>query len=172
MKIRLGVTLAGLTISFAVPAFAQQTADPQLRATMVAFEKNEMEAWKNNDAHSLAATFTEDAVLVTVQGPIYGREAIEKYYVDFFQKMHFSDYLITPDQCSPHPIGTAGNGDWANGEWSATVKGLTWGPKELKGFWSAIHAREGDVWKNQMVIVNITPAPAATPTPTASPSSK
>jgi hypothetical protein len=41
--------------------------------------------------------------------------------------MHFSNYLITPDQYSPHPIGTAGNEDWANGEWSLTVKGPNWG---------------------------------------------
>ena len=75
-----------------------------------------MEAWNSNDAHALAATFTEDAVLVTNTGPIYGREDIEKYYKDLFQKMHFSNYLITPDQYSPHPAGTAGKEDWANGE--------------------------------------------------------
>ncbi len=174
MKIRWRVALAGLAISFAVPVFAQQqdTPDPQKRAALVAFEKNETEAWNNNDAQTLAATFTEDAVLVTNTGPIYGREDIEKYYEDLFQKMHFSNYLITPDQYSPHPIGTAGNEDWANGEWSLTVKGQNWGPKEVKGFWSAIHAREGDVWKNRMVIGNTTPAPAAAPSPTATPSNK
>jgi uncharacterized protein (TIGR02246 family) len=172
MKNRSILAFAGFAISFAVPTFAQQNADPQLRATMIAFEKNEMEAWKNNDAQALAATFAEDAVVVANTGPIYGREAIEKYYVDLFQKIHFTNYLITPDQYSPHPIGTAGNVDWANGEWSATVKGQNWGPKEVKGLWSAVHTREGDVWKNQMVIGNITPAPAATPPPTATPSNK
>jgi uncharacterized protein (TIGR02246 family) len=83
-----------------------------------------------------------------------------------------SNYLITPDQYSPHPVGTAGNEDWANGEWSLTVKGPNWGPKEFKGFWSAVHVLEGNVWKNRMVIGNITPAPAAAPSPTATPSNK
>ena len=100
-------------------------------------------------------------------GPVYGREAIEKYYADLFQKMHFSDYLITPDQYSPHAIGTTGNEDWATGEWSLTVKGQTFGPIEVKGFWSAIHVREGDVWKNLMVTGNTTPKKVATPSPTA-----
>ena len=167
MKIRCLLAFAGLAISFAVPALAQQndTSDPEKRASMVAFEKKEIEAWNNNDADALAALFTEDAVVVTDRGPVYGRDSIQKYYADLFQKMHCSDYLITPDQYSPHALGTAGNEDWATGEWSLTVKGKTWGPKQLKGFWSAIHVREGDVWRNGMVIANITPAPAATPSP-------
>jgi ketosteroid isomerase-like protein len=168
------LALAGLALSFAMPAFAQQkdTPDPQKRAALVAFEKNEMDAWDSNDAHALAATFTEDAVLVTNTGPIYGREDIEKYYTHLFQKMNFSNYLITPDQYSPHVTGTAGHEDWANGEWSLTVKGQNWGPKEVKGFWSAVHVLEGDVWKNRMVIGNTSSAPAAAPSPTATPSNK
>ena len=41
MKIRLVVALAGLAISFAVPAIAQQkdTADPQLREALAAYNK-------------------------------------------------------------------------------------------------------------------------------------
>jgi nuclear transport factor 2 (NTF2) superfamily protein len=97
MKIRSAIALVGLAISFGGPTFAQQkdTLDPQKRAALVAFERNEMEAWNSNDAQALAATFTEDAVLVTNTGPIYGREDIEKYYKDLFQKMHFSNYLIS-----------------------------------------------------------------------------
>jgi ketosteroid isomerase-like protein len=174
MKIRQLFAIVGLAFTFTAPVFAQQkdAVDPEKRAAMVAFEKPEMEAWNTNDAHALAATFTDDAVLVTDRGLVYGREAIEKYYSDLFQKMHFSEYLITPDQYSPHAIGTAGNEDWATGEWSLTVKGQTFGPIEVKGFWSAIHVREGDVWKNLMVVGNTTPKKAATPSPTASPSNQ
>jgi uncharacterized protein (TIGR02246 family) len=40
----------------------------------------------NGDAAAVAACFTEDAVLVTDTGPIYGREAIEKYHADQFKQ--------------------------------------------------------------------------------------
>jgi hypothetical protein len=33
-------------------------------------------------------------------------------------------------------------------------------PIQLKGYWSAIYAREGDGWKKRMLISNVTPAPA------------
>jgi hypothetical protein len=40
-----------------------------------------------------------DAVFVTSEGPKYGREAIEKHYVDdFSQQIHLSNNTVTPDQ--------------------------------------------------------------------------
>jgi ketosteroid isomerase-like protein len=77
----------------------------------------------NNDAVAAAAFFTEDAVYVTDSGPINGREAIEKWYADLFQKVHFSDHIITIDQDSPHIIGTDGKEMWATGGWSTYIKG-------------------------------------------------
>ena len=130
MKIRLTIALAGLAISFAFPAIAQQRniADPQLRQALDAFSKKFDEAWNNNDAAALAALYTEDAVLVNDTGPIYGREAIEKYYADVFKQVHFSNHIARPDQYSPHIIGTAGNEMWWNGEWTTTIKGQNLGP--------------------------------------------
>ncbi len=64
------------------------------------------EAWNNNDAAALAALFTEDAVLVNDSGPVYGREAIKKYYTDLFQKVHFSNNVTRYQSEFPHPIGT------------------------------------------------------------------
>jgi uncharacterized protein (TIGR02246 family) len=167
MKVRLVLALAGLAISFAVPAIAQQkdTADPQLREALAAYNKKETEAWNNNDAVALAALYTEDAILVNDTGPIHGREAIEKHYADVFQKLHFSNHLMTADQDSPHIIGTAGNEAWTNGEWSTTIKGQDWGPNEFKGNWVEIYRREGDDWKIRLDIWNLTPAPAPTTTP-------
>jgi Domain of unknown function (DUF4440) len=92
MKIRSLLALAGLAIGFAVPTFAQQTSkpDPQLREALLALAKKVDDAWNNNDAAAVAALYTKDAVEVTNEGPIYGREAIEKHYADLFQKVHFS----------------------------------------------------------------------------------
>jgi uncharacterized protein (TIGR02246 family) len=174
MKMRLLLALVGLAISYALPTFAQQTdtPNPQLREALVASNKKESEAWNNNDAVALAALYTEDAILVTDTGPIYGRKAIEKHYADVFQKVHFSNHLLTSDQYSPRTIGTAGNEIWAIGEWNTTIRVQNGRPIQLKGYWLETYHREGDDWKIGMDMWNVTPAPAATPSPTASPSNQ
>ena len=68
MKIRSVVALVGLAICFAVPTFAQRkepTPGEQDRQQLDAHVKKSDEAWNNNDAAALAATFTEDAANVT-----------------------------------------------------------------------------------------------------------
>jgi uncharacterized protein (TIGR02246 family) len=139
----------------------KNTPDPQLRRQLDASSKKYDEAVNNNDAAALAALFTEDAVFVTDTGPVYGREAIEKWYADVFQEWHNKDHISKADQYSPHTIGTADNEMWAIGEWSETLQGKTGGPLQLKGYWSAIKVREGGAWKDRMLTWNITPAPAA-----------
>jgi ketosteroid isomerase-like protein len=166
------LALAGLAISFAVPAFAQQTntPDPELRQRLVALIKIHNQALDKNDAAAVAAQFTEDAILVPETGPVKGRQAIQKYYEDLFKDVRFSNDLGSVDEDSPHIIGTAGNELWATGAWTATFQGKGWGPMDFKGYWTVI--REGDDWKIRMLSFNTTPAPAATPSPTATPTNK
>jgi ketosteroid isomerase-like protein len=162
MNTRSVVALLGLAICFALPAFAQQanTPDPQLRQKLVDAIKRHTDALDKNDAAAVAANFTENGILVTPNGPIFGREAIEKHYADDFkQGFHSSNNIATPDDDSPHITGTAANEMWATGSWSATIQGKDWGPIPLKGYWSVI--REGDDWKIRMLAFNVTPAPAA-----------
>jgi ketosteroid isomerase-like protein len=166
------LALAGLAISFAVPSLAQQkdTVDPQILQQYTELGKKFDEGMNNNDAPALAACFTKDAVLVTNTGPIFGREAIEKMYADLFKQMHFSNQFTTADKECPHAIGTAGNEIWGTGGWSNTIKGKDWGPLEQKGYWGSISVLEDGVLKDRMQTWNITPAPAATPSPTTTPS--
>ncbi len=124
----------------------------------------------NNDAAALAALFTEDAVIMPETGPVNGRQAIEKWYADLFQKAHFSNHLVTVDQDSPDIIGTAGYEMWATGGWSTTIQGENFGPTQTKGYWLVI--REGDDWKIRVLTWNVAPALAATPSPTTTPSNK
>jgi len=161
MKIRLLLVLAGLAIGFTLTTFAQQTntPDPQLRQQLDAFFKKHDEAWNNNDASALAALFTDDGIEVTNTGPIYGREALEKNWIDLFQHVHMSNHISTVDQYSPHIIGTANNELWMNGQYSMTVKGQNFGPVEQKGYWCLILVRQGDAWKTRVLTWNITPAP-------------
>jgi ketosteroid isomerase-like protein len=173
MKIRLLGALVGLAINFAVPTFAQEkeTVDPQIAQQILALSIKYDEAFNKNDAAALAALYTADAVEVMDTGPIYGREAIEKHFADVFKQVHVNNHLGKGDQYSPHIIGP-GNEIWANGEWSLTFQGKSGGPIQAKGYWSAIDTREGDTWKIRMLTWNTTPAPAATPSPTASPSNQ
>jgi ketosteroid isomerase-like protein len=148
-----------LAISFAVPAFAQkkETIDPKILEELAAFGGKTREAWNNNDAAALAATYTEDAILVHDAGPVYGREAIGKYYADLFKQVHFSNHIGKWDQYSPHIMGTAGNEIWNNREWSLTYQVGGGGPIQLKGYWVNIQVREGDAWKTRMEMSNVAP---------------
>jgi hypothetical protein len=103
MKIRV-LTLVGLAFSFAFPVVGQQTADPKTIEQFDEFNKKFDEAFNNNDAAALAATFPEDAANVTNKGPTYGREAIEKRYADLFKHFHVSNHLNTVDE------------EWRNGD--------------------------------------------------------
>ena len=159
MKIRSVVTIVGLAISFGLPTSAQQTntPDPQLRQKLVEVIAKHADALNKNDAAAAAACFTQEGVYVTDRGPVNGREAIEKWYADLFKVLKNSgDHVSAIDQDSPHVIGTAGNEIWATGGWSSTIKGESFGPLQIKGYWSVI--RVGDDWKMRMLSFNATPA--------------
>jgi ketosteroid isomerase-like protein len=157
MKLRMILAIVGLAFGVALPTLSQQTnsPDPQLRQVIDALTKRTDEAYNNGDAGALAALYTEDAVLVTDAGPIYGKEAIEKHYANLFQKIHFTNHLSLADQNSPHIISADGNEVWSNGKWGQTIKGQNFGPIQLKGYWSSITVPEGDTWKKRLDIWNI-----------------
>ena len=165
MKIRLEIVLAGLAISFALPTFAQEkdaAVDPQIVQQLHAIGKKSDEAFLKGDATSLAALFTQDAVLVTDTGPVYGRQAIEKYYANMFQIFHYFTHDTTYDPTSPHPIGIDGNAVWENGEWTGTIflQGADCGPHQLRGYFGSVKVREGDTWKIRMLTLTEQPRPA------------
>jgi hypothetical protein len=70
-----------------------------------------------------------------------------------------SNHLTKRDPASPHVIDTAGNEVWSIGEWSATFQGQNGPPEQAKGYWASISVREGDAWKDRMVIWNVFSAP-------------
>ena len=174
MKRRLLLVLAGLAIGFALPALAQQTntPDPQLRQEFVAFLKKLDETYNHNDADAVAANFTQDAVLVTPFGLIFGRPHIKQWYTGLFKTVHLSNLLSTADEDSPHLIGTKRNALWATGTWGTTGQGQTGASAEAKGYWSAIGTREGQDWKLRMLSSHFTIEPVATGATTATPSTQ
>jgi uncharacterized protein (TIGR02246 family) len=175
MKIRLVVALVGLAIGFTAPTFAQQketkeTVDPKTLEQLDALGKKYDEAQNSNDAAAVAALYTEDAVWVTPQGTIVGREAIEKQYAEYFKFGRQSNHTTTPDPASYQIIGTTDTITFSGG-WSVTVE-VQGKPQEFKGRWLVIDTHGSDGWKIWRSAFNVTPAPAATPSPTTTPSSQ
>ena len=95
MKRRLVVPLVGLAISLALPTYAQQKdlVDPQTTQKILAIGKAFDEATNNRDAAAIAAFFTRDAVLVTPEGPIIGRQAIQNWYTNLYQWWHPKNHM-------------------------------------------------------------------------------
>jgi uncharacterized protein (TIGR02246 family) len=162
----------GLAISLALPTFAQQNAmpDQQVIQQLGVLGQKYHDAYENNDAAALATLYTWDAIIVTPQGPVYGRDAIENWYADQFEHWHPKNHTSKVDPDSTRLIGTGGDAVWLNGELSETIEDPNGGPIEVKGYWSNIFVREGDTLKIRFDTFNVTPAPAATPSATASPS--
>jgi ketosteroid isomerase-like protein len=151
MKSRFLVVLAGLAISFALPAFGQEkdaAIDPQIVQQLHAIGKKFDEAFLSGDAASLAALYTEDAVLMNDTGPVYGRRAIEKYYTARFQEVRYSGH-DTKYLTTPRLLGSDGKVIWENGEWTGTffLQGEDCGPHQVTGYFTSIQVREGDTWR-------------------------
>jgi uncharacterized protein (TIGR02246 family) len=163
MKIIQILALIGSALTFTLPALAQQTEtpDPELRQELLLLAKKFQDAWNSNDAAALAALYTKDAVEITDQGPIHGREAIEKHFADLFKNVHFSDDHTTyNDPTSPHILGTNTNEMWENGEWTVTYQVKGSDPVQIKGYSASIAVREDGDWKKRMVVTIVTPPPA------------
>jgi uncharacterized protein (TIGR02246 family) len=177
MRIRLSVlAVAGLTIGFVLPAFAEQkeTAGPPIipqsnllgdvnvLAEFTALRTKYVEALNRLDAAAMAAFYTEDGVVVTPDGWFSGRENIEKWYAYMFQRWHPASSICQNDQ-----VTSVDNQAWAFGRWWSTLRSQN-GPVLARGFWSAIYVREGDAWKIRMANYNvagdISLAPAANST--------
>jgi len=159
MKMRLLLAVAGLAIGFTLPIFAQQTntPDPKLREAFTTLCKNFDDAYIKGDAAALAALYTEDATLLRSDGaPIYGRDAIEQYWRARFQQGRYIKHVSTPDQHSPHIIGTAGNELWSTAHWISILQFQSGAKLQESGYWLQIHVLEGDALKIRVQASNMT----------------
>jgi len=187
MKTRLLAPLVGLAIGFALPTFAQQKdlADPETTQKILAgLKKTDEEARNNNDPAAYAAQYARDGVYIGEEGPIIGRQTIQKYFTEVWKWWHPKNCMTKWDGNALHLIGAAGNELWATGEWSETGQGKNGEPLPIGGHFACIYVRDGDDWKIRMcasilssdsairIHQNFAPESAATPSPTASPSTQ
>ena len=116
-------------------------ADPKTDQEIRAFVKEFDKRFNKNDAAAVAALCTEEAVQIGPEGPICGRQAIEKKFADLFQQWHPTNITCTVDQ-----VSVVGNVSWNSGGWSCTLQAEN-GPLPIKGYRLDVLVREGDVWK-------------------------
>jgi uncharacterized protein (TIGR02246 family) len=163
MNTRLLLILTGLTIGFTSPAFTMDLpGDAKTLDGLMALGRTYEEAYNQHNAAALAALFTEDAVLVTPDGLVSGRQAIERWYADEFQKWHATNHTVQSDT-----LNAAGRGAWAVGEWWTTLQGPN-GPLQIRGYYSGVYVLEGEAWKIRMSMYNVSGRISLTP-PSGSP---
>jgi ketosteroid isomerase-like protein len=166
MKTRLPLIVAGLAIGFALPTFAQEqkTVDPQVRQQIEATLLKYNEAVNKHDAVAIAALFTEDALQAwDSSGGVdtnSGKKAIQRSYELGWEKTPFVGKVVQ--------VYTIGNDIAAISEWTAG---------DWKGYKVWVFFRDINSWKIRLQYATSAPEvfaaePAATPSPTASPSSQ
>jgi ketosteroid isomerase-like protein len=150
MKMRLVAALAGFAISFAFPIFAQEKeevkpfpftpipAGPQLVQQIEATNQKWDEACNKHDAAAVGALYTANAVLATPRGIFSGREAIEKYFTDVFQRFNPSDQLTKISY-----VYAFGGDLCAIGGWTLTVNGS----QHAGGYLVNVYTPVRDTWK-------------------------
>jgi ketosteroid isomerase-like protein len=150
MKIRFLLALLGLAISFVLPTIAQEKeeanafpirpvlAGPQLVQQVEAVNLKFDEAFNQHDVAAVGALYTANAVQVTPQRSFSGREAIEGYIADLFQRHQ------PVDRITKMAYVYAFGGDLcALGGWTVTNNG-TW---KYSGFLINVYTQVGGTWK-------------------------
>ena len=137
---------------------SEDTVDPQIRKQLDTAGKKYDEAFNKNDAAAVAALFTQDAVEVGPNGPVYGQQALEKHYRELFHDWHPTDHLNTIDRV------------YMLGKDACVI--MKWSVGEYKGYVTTINVHEGDNWPVRIATFNMTSPPATTPSPTTTPSSQ
>ena len=103
-------------------------------------------AFNRQDAAGVAALFAEDALRVTPQGIIQGRDAIQKDSDKRFQS-RFHDLSITP-----LIVRALGNSIWEAGEWTMKI-----GDQPVRGYFAMTLVREGNTFKIRDDTFNVVP---------------
>jgi uncharacterized protein (TIGR02246 family) len=154
MKIRFVVAIAGLAISFAPPAFAQQkdTLDPATAQQVRALASKYDAAFNRQDAVTVAGLYVEDAVFNTPEGTFQGRQAVEELYAKhYFGEVHSKNVVTIVNEAI-----AAGNEVRATGTWSDTFEEPSTGTIHAEGTYSWVLLREGDTWRIRESTYDIT----------------
>jgi ketosteroid isomerase-like protein len=146
------ITVVGLAISFALPALSQEKAatpavpnpfqpipaGPALVQQLEAINLKFDEAFNKHDATALGALYIANAAQVTPIGTFSGREAIEGYVTDLFQRHNPSDRVTKMNY-----VYAMGGDLCAIGGWTVTINGT----QKFGGYLVNVYTLAGSTWK-------------------------
>jgi uncharacterized protein (TIGR02246 family) len=147
-----------LTTAVAFGAAAQQTSNQDAWQAGDSVVQAHNKAMQARDAAGVAALYSEDAIFLTPDGPLYGRAAIEKAVAGVLK------VIITSEPAKLDQVIMIGDAlRLRTGSWSVTVQSPN-GPMPVKGYWSTTDVHDGNSWKIRMETDNVTmPPPPAEP---------
>jgi uncharacterized protein (TIGR02246 family) len=150
MKMRFLFIFVGLAASFAWPIFAQEKeevktfpfspipAGPQLVQQIEAINQQFDEAFNKHDAAAVAALYTANAVQTTPGGSFSGREAIQGYITDLFQRHNPTDRVTKMSY-----VYAFGGDLCALGGWTVTIDNA----QKFRGYLVIVYTFVGGTWK-------------------------
>jgi ketosteroid isomerase-like protein len=150
MRLHVLLTLAGLAIGFAVPVLAQEkeevnpfpfraiAASPQIVQQLEAINLKFDEAFNKHDATAVGALYIASAVQLTPGRTFSGREAIEGYITDLFQRHNPSDRITKISY-----VYALGGDLCAIGGWTVTINGT----QKYGGYLVNVYTPAGGTWK-------------------------
>ena len=154
MKIRFAIALAGLTINFAPPAFAQQNdaVDAETAQQVRALASNYDAAFNRQDAVTIAGLYAENAVFNTPEGTFHGRRAIEELYAKhYFGEAHSKNVVTVVNEAI-----AAGNEVRVIGTWSDTFEEPSTGTIHAEGTYSWVLVHDVDTLRIRESTYDIT----------------
>ena len=150
MKIRFLFIVLGFAMRFALPIFAQEKeevktfpftpipAGSQLVQQIEAINQQFDEAFNKHDAAAVAALYTATAVQTTPGGSFSGREAMQGYIADLFQRHHPTDRVTKMSY-----VYAFGGDLCALGGWTVTIDGS----RKFGGYLVIVYTFVGGTWK-------------------------
>ena len=150
MKIRFLFIVLGFAMRFALPIFAQEKeevktfpftpipAGSQLVQQIEAINQQFDEAFNKHDAAAVAALYTATAVQTTPGGSFSGREAIQGYITDLFQRHNPTDRVTKMSY-----VYAFGGDLCALGGWTVTIDNA----QKFRGYLVIVYTFVGGTWK-------------------------
>jgi len=143
-----------LITATAFGAAAQQTSNQDAWQAGESVVQAHNKASQTKDAAGVAALYAGDAIMVTSDGRLVGRAAIEKFYAETFK-------VVTLGSAKLDQVVMLGDAvRLRTGTWGGVFQSPN-GPMPVKGYWTTTDVLDGNTWNIRMeTSVAVAPPPS------------